>query len=398
MLAAWRGQVEPAGRTRGRGSDTIEPHGGSIWQRALKVVHLELGRHRYGGAEQVLYLLGALSDPARHVLLAGDGSAVESAARERGLSVRTVPLAGEHDLAGVGRIARVLREERAGLLHVHSRRGADWMGALAAHRCGVPAVLSRRVDNPPGLAIRWCMRRRYRRVVCISDRIAAVLRDAGIPPSHLETIPSAVDPAPYAAPDPDALRDVLGHAPRGPVIGVVAQLIARKGHRFLIEALPAVRERQPDVQVIFFGRGPLRGELESRVARAGLAGVVHFAGFREDLPRLLGNLALVVHPATAEGLGVSLLQAAAAAVPVVAFAAGGVPQAVADGETGRLVPPGDVAALGAAIAELLGDGAERKRLGRAGRERVQRDFSPAVLADRHRALYRAIEAEIDKHG
>ena len=143
------------------------------------------------------------------------------------------------------------------------------------------------------------------------------------------------------------------------------------------------------------GRGPLRETLEAEADAAGLAGCVRFAGFRDDLPELLPALDLVVHPALMEGLGVSLLQAAAAGVPVVAFAAGGVTQAVADEHSGLLVPPGDSIALGAAIGRLLGDPALRARLGDNARRRVRAEFSIDAMVQRYAALYDVLAGEIE---
>ncbi len=116
-------------------------------------------------------------------------------------------------------------------------------------------------------------------------------------------------------------------------------------------------------------------------------------GYREDLDAFIGCFDLFVHPASAEGLGVAVLKASAAGVPVVACDAGGVSEAVSDGETGLLVPPDDADALGEAIARLLDDEPLRERLGAAGRQRMQNDFSTATMADAHRVLYESLLAE-----
>jgi glycosyltransferase involved in cell wall biosynthesis len=113
------------------------------------------------------------------------------------------------------------------------------------------------------------------------------------------------------------------------LVGVVAQLIERKGHRFLLDALPALIAARPNLQLVFFGKGPLAGLLQERIDGEGLADHVRLAGFRDDLTDLLPCLDLLVHPATMEGLGVSLLQASAAGVPIVASRAGGIPEACA---------------------------------------------------------------------
>jgi glycosyltransferase involved in cell wall biosynthesis len=123
---------------------------------------------------------------------------------------------------------------------------------------------------------------------------------------------------------------------------------------------------------------------------AGLTAVVHFTGFRHDLASWIGGLDMLVHPAEMEGLGVSLLQAAAAGVPVITSRAGGLPEAVQDGVTGILCPPGDVDALAAAIDRLAGDPALRRQYGEAGRQRILAEFSIGRMVDGNLALYHQV--------
>ncbi len=129
------------------------------------------------------------------------------------------------------------------------------------------------------------------------------------------------------------------------------------------------------------------------IAQAGLERIVTLAGFRSDLPRLMPGFDLLVHPAEREGLGLALLEAAAAGVPVVACAAGGVPDIVEHGATGALVAVGDAAALRAAVGRLLAAPDERARLGAAARARVERRFSVAGMVDAHVSLYERVLGE-----
>lgn len=158
-------------------------------------------------------------------------------------------------------------------------------------------------------------------------------------------------------------------------------MIQRKGHRYLLEAAPAILEQCPGARFLFFGKGPLRQELEELSAKAGLRDKVLFAGFRQDLQRIVPCLDLVVHPALMEGLGVSLLQAAATAVPIVGAKAGGIPEIVRDGINGYLVPPGNAEALVEPIVSLLQDRQLAASFGSAGQQIVQEFFSiPAMVA------------------
>ncbi len=128
-------------------------------------------------------------------------------------------------------------------------------------------------------------------------------------------------------------------APDEPIVGMAAQFIPRKGHDLLLQAIPAILRDHPRTRFLLFGRGPLHGRVSRKVREAGLDGAIQIPGFREDLPDLLPCLDLLVHPATMEGLGIILLQAAASGLPVVASAAGGIPEAVVDQANGPPGPP-----------------------------------------------------------
>jgi glycosyltransferase involved in cell wall biosynthesis len=177
------------------------------------------------------------------------------------------------------------------------------------------------------------------------------------------------------------------------VLGIVAQLIPRKGHALLLDCLAAIAPQWPQVRLIIFGRGPQEEALRKQVTTLGLAQQVVFAGFRDDLPRWLGALDLLVHPASMEGLGISLLQAAAAGVPVLACRAGGIPEAVADGVTGLLVAANDAPALTAALLRLLQDPALRQHLGTAGPAWIAQEFTAPLMAAGNRAVYTRLIAE-----
>ena len=357
----------------------------------MKILHVEAGKHLYGGARQVLYIVEGLAARGVANLLACPAGSEMARQQPAGTRVVAMKMGGDGDLGMVSRLASLIRAERPDLVHLHSRRGADTWGGLAAKLAGVPCVLSRRVDNPESrlaVAIKY---RLYDHVITISEGIRQVLLSEGLAADRVSCVRSAVDATPYLAPvDRAAFCAEFGLPADALVAGVVAQLIPRKGHRYLLAALPALLALHPRLQVLIFGQGPLEAELRAEVEAAGLAGAVHFTGFRHDLPRWLGGLDLLVHPADMEGLGVSLLQASAAAVPIVTSRAGGLPEAVQDGVTGILCPPGDVAALGAAIDRLAGDPALRARYGAAGRARILAEFSIDAMVDGNLRIYRKV--------
>ncbi|MEY6431302.1 glycosyltransferase family 4 protein [Thioalkalicoccus limnaeus] len=364
----------------------------------MKVLHVETGRHLYGGAQQVVYLLrGLQSRGIANILACPRGSDIARAARDLA-EVREMWVGGDLDLTLVARLGRLIDRVRPDLIHLHSRNGADLMGGLAGRWRGCPVVLSRRVDNPEP---RWLVTRKYRlydRVVAISDAIGQVLLAEGLPPAKLRVVRSAVELSPDLPQGTRAeIAARLGLDEQASWLGVVAQLIPRKGHRYLIEALPGLLAAHPRLQVVFFGQGASERQLREQVEAARLTAPVRFVGFRDDLAECLPWLDLLVHPATMEGLGVALLQTAAAGVPIVASQVGGIPEVVRDGHNGFLVRPADPAALGAACRRLLDDPALRRQMGLAGRELIRRHFSTDRMVAGNLAVYEELAPRSDEN-
>ena len=350
---------------------------------------METGRHLYGGARQVLWLARDLAGAGvENLLISPPGSDVAAAAAEYGVPVREIACAGDHDLLFALRLSRLLRRWRPDLVHCHSRRGGDILGGIASRMAAVPAVLSRRVDNPESSLSRWLRYRWFLKVVAISDNVGAVLRAQGLPEDRIEVIRDAVEVG-----DADsghgraALRDGLGIAEAHFAVAVVAQLIPRKGHRLLLDALPGIVESCPGVRVFFFGQGPEEADLRQYAKDLGVAAKVDFAGFRQDLTGLLPAFDLLVHPADREGLGVAMLEAAAAGLPVVALDVAGAREAVVNGATGILVPPGNSAMLRQAILTMIENPERRRQYGAAGRARMRDEFSVAGMVERYLDLY-----------
>lgn len=355
--------------------------------RRLKLLHVETGQHLYGGAQQVAYLLdGLAAQGVDNHLVCPPGAAIGAHFAGSAVTVHPLRCSGDADIGFIRRLARVLREQQPDLVHLHSRRGADVLGGIAARWAGVPAVLSRRVDNPEP---HWWAQRKYRmyaRTVCISEGIADVLRSQGVDDSRIRVVRSAVDAEPWRhSASRDAFCAEFDVPADALIVGVVAQLIERKGHRVLFAALRGLSAAR-QIALVIFGQGPLRDALQAESADLPLR-ALRFAGFRRDLPRWVGCLDLLVHPALAEGLGVSLLQASAARVPIIASRAGGMPEAVRDGLNGLLVAPGDSAALQAAIGRLADDAALRRSLGAAGSQLIDAEFSTAAMVAGNRAVY-----------
>ncbi len=345
-----------------------------------------------GGPQQVIYLINALRARGHdNTLVCPPDSGIDGVARLAGIRVQNLFCAGDLDLPFAYRLAQFLKDQTPDLVHCHSRRGADVLGGLAAAFADVPAVVSRRVDNTEVRLLATLRYKPFDKIIAISNAIAEVLREHGIEDERIEVIRSAVDADRFAKPpDCEVARQAFGVKDDVFTIAAAGQLIPRKGHRFLLQAIAGLANERRRVRLVIFGEGGLDTELRAQAASLGLGDVVQFAGFRSDLDDFIGCFDLFVHPALTEGLGVATLKAAAAGVPVVGFDAGGLNEAVEHGKTGLLVTPENVAQLKEAITTMIDDDQLRQRMGDAGRERMQKEFSIDTMADQHIALYESV--------
>ena len=357
----------------------------------MKVLHVEAGRYLYGGAQQVVWLNEGLARRGvENILICPAGSDIATAL-EGNARIYSIKMSGDLDVAVVVRLLRILRAEKPDLIHIHSRRGADIYGGLAARFMGIPAILSRRVDNKESRLLSPLKYWLYRRVIVISKAIGSVLVSGGVDESKIETVRSAVNADTYSTEVDNYWFEAEFSLPsNAKTLGVIAQLIPRKGHKYLLNVLPHLLETHPQLQVLIFGQGPLAGELTDRVSQPEFRGRVKMAGFRDDLHRVFPNLYAVVHPAEREGLGVALLQASASGVPVVAARAGGIPEIVVDDVNGITFDIADEAGLLSALDALLNNKALRDTLGAGGSYLARSEFSIDAMVEGNLKVYQSV--------
>lgn len=357
----------------------------------MKILHIETGRHLYGGALQVCYLMEGLANRGIENLLVCSINSKISKTAAAYATVLQVPMLGDLDFIFPFRLGRIIRKERPDIVHVHSRRGADTWSGICASFYRTPSVLTRRVDNREWSPFARLKYKSYDKIITISEGIRQVLLSEGLDDKQVQCIHSVVNTEDYQLKaDKEWFAKEFDIQSDAQVIGVIAQLITRKGHRFLLEIIPRLLELFPKLKIVFCGQGPLEAELKARVASLGLDKTVIFAGFRNDMPQILPCLDLVVHPALMEGLGVSLLQAAAAGIPIVGANAGGIPEIVHNRKNGLLVEPGNTEQMFEAIKILLEDKALTRQYGNAGKELVRQLFSVDKMVDSYIRLYSQI--------
>lgn len=325
-------------------------------------------------------------------LCARGGGALVARARGEGLEVHELGrLRRPFDLAVVPVAAARFRRLRPAVVHVALYSRASPYLRLAAHLARVPLVVAQEWGRaePPPLSRRLADRllARGSRFVAVSEHHRAELLAAGRAPARVATVRSGIEVERFAGGEREETRRNLGIPDGRPVALVAARLHPMKGHADLFDLLPAVLDRVPGLVVLVAGQGPLAGGLAARAAIQPLAGSVRMLGHREEMADLLAAADLALLPSRSEGLPSALLEAYAASRPAVATAVGGVPEALADGVEGRLVPPGDGPALRDAIVELALDPGMRRAMGARARMRVVREFTAAAATRRLEAVY-----------
>jgi glycosyltransferase involved in cell wall biosynthesis len=357
---------------------------------SLSVLHVDTAAGWRGGQNQVLLTASGMAVRGRATAVAcrRDG-VLGSRAAAAGLAVHPLPFRGDLWPPAILALARLLRRERPRALLLHDPHAVS-AGLVAARLARRPVLVAvRRVDFPLRSRLSRAKYAACDRVVVVSRAIGAVVEASGIAPGRLRLVYEGV---PDRSPTPGGHEVLasLGVPGGAPVIGNVAALTGHKDHATLVEAMALLRPRVPEARLVILGEGSLRGALEALVRERGLQDRVLLAGFRRDLDRLLPAFSLFCLSSRLEGLGTSLLDAMAFGLPVVATAAGGIPEAVEDGVTGRVVPPRDPTALADALAAVLADEPGRQALGAAGRRRFLERFTADRMVE---GTLRVVEEE-----
>jgi glycosyltransferase involved in cell wall biosynthesis len=368
----------------------------------IKVAHV-ITKLAVGGAqESALTICAGLPSPLfDQVVLTGpevdaEGSLFAHAAA-RGIAVKVVPslVRSPHpwrDAAALRWLVRWLRDERPDLVHTHSSK-AGLLGRAAARIAGVPAV-----HSVHGWSFNDETNPVFRRAVITAERAAARATEvlvvvassdrekglrAGIGrPDQYRLVRNGIDLRAFVG-DPEAgrrLRLELGIPRAARVVGTVGRLAAQKDPLGMVRAMQELIGRTPDVWFVWVGDGPLRAAVESEAARLGIADRFLVAGVRRDVAAALAAMDVFALSSRWEGLPITITEAMAAGVPVVATAVDGCREIVAEGVTGLLVPPADPVALATAIGRLLQSAELASALAAAAKVQVAAWDRPTMVA------------------
>ena len=381
---------------------------GTLRSRPIRVLFVMDRLHETGGTLYYLQMLPRL-DPARVTpLLCAFAPWHPIANRFREVGIEPVFFGRKRwDPRCLTDVLRFARSSEADLLHVVGRTSFPF-GRLGVHLARRPTMLRFNCILPlPRLKALWNRRLISRRwsAVAVSEAVRRwAIREFDISPDRIRLLHTAVDVDRFGTQPPGARDRIRGEFALGddtPVLGLVGRLdAAQKGQDLMIRTMALLRARRPDAVLLLVGDGPDRARLEALVHEVALDEVVRFAGHRYDVADILAAVDVAVVPSVCEeALGFVALEASGAGRPVVAFRSGGLPEVILHGQTGIVVPKGDIAGLSEAIVRILDDPDLAKRFGEAGRRHAARfglsrhvsevmDFCEAVLEEHHHREHR----------
>jgi glycosyltransferase involved in cell wall biosynthesis len=347
--------------------------------------------HTCGGIEKhLLTLMQGLSNRGYRTVFAGPADSwLMDQVRAHGLSGYHLPMHGMFDLWSALRLATLAHRVDADLIHSHATRGARY-AHFAGALTGTPVVSTAHSTNA-GKHFGGADR-----IIAVSHAVAGFLEACGYEPERILVVHNGV-PDIRAVPVARTLRQELRIPDGAPLVGLVGRFIRDKGQDIAIDALARLPV-PTHLALIGDHTTPWGLDMRLHVHSAPTRDRIHFLGFREDVREQLADLDLLVTPSRREALSLTLIEAAAAGVPVVASRVGGIPEVVLDGETGILVAPEDPTGLARAIESLITDPALRMRLGQAARRRYEDHFSLQRMLDATEEVYHGLLAAAHSPG
>jgi sugar transferase (PEP-CTERM/EpsH1 system associated) len=354
----------------------------------IDVVHLAAS-YDIGGLEMVVLDLVRNADRSRftpHVVALEGAGTLAPRFAEIGVPVVALQPDGGSPTSGVMALYRYFKRTRPAVVHTHNVK-PHLQGTLGAWLAAVPVILNTKhgrnypVTRTSVLASR-VINRRCDCLVAVSADAAEIARTReGFPDDRVRVIRNGIDVQAYRPAGLSTRPEIRTRAIH------VARLNAVKDQATLLRAIPKIVAAVPAFTLEIVGDGPERASLEALARELGIAERVHFLGFRDDIPARLAESGLFILSSKSEGVSLTLLEAMAAGLPIVATRVGGNPEVVDEGRSGLLVPSGNPEALADAVIQLMTDPDLASRFGRAGRVRAEREFDVRQVAATYEALY-----------
>lgn len=358
--------------------------------RNWRILHSEASQG-WGGQEHrvMAELKGFLRRGHSLWLIAHPESQILLSAIELGINVVPCQFERQHLATNALRLAWWLRRQRIDVVNTHSSRDG-WLLGIAARLARTPLLIrSRHIDvsyRVPSVS-KHAFTTFADHVLTTSDKITTHFKRLfTIANDHITTLPTGIDVSVF---HPEGPKACLPVKPGRPVVGMVSVLRSWKGHRIFFDAIRILRDEGRQIQFVVVGGGGNTANFERMANDHGVGAAVAFTGHREDIPDVLRALDILCIPSTRhEGVPQIGLQALACGTAVTGSDCGGIPEIIREGETGRLFPIGDAAALARRIVETLDQKDDTNRMRSAGRSMVVQDYSSEVMLDKLEAIYR----------
>jgi len=360
----------------------------------MKVLHIISSSGMYG-AERVILNLSRRLNGSGHTAMLGifqhanqSENPLFGAAVAEGLESHLIPCRGQIDLSSVRVLRSLVRSTGADVLHAHGYK-ADIYSRFAIRHHEIPIVSTCHNWLDTDIATRlygWIDRfllRQFPQVVAVSVGVQERLIRSGISQKRVSIIRNGVEV------DAFRCRESLSSGVMPLIVGFAGRLSVEKGADLFLRAAAAVHERFPGVRFVIAGDGPEREELETLMDQLSLRAFVSMPGRCDDIASFYASLDVLASTSRTEGMPMGLLEAMASCLPIVATDVGDVSNLVRDGETGFLVPPGDLGQIENGIIKLLQDSSLRDKFGAAGRTLVAREFSAEAMAKQYLDVYKA---------
>ncbi len=362
----------------------------------LKVIHV-IGGGEFGGAEQHIIQLLSLM-PQHNVkgkVICFYEAGLSRALREKGVEVEVLHY-GRFDLRLISGLRRVFKKDKPDIIHTHGVK-ANFFARLAGRSLKgirlvttIHSLLKFDYINRMAYLLASLMERSTRSIndhfIAVSHAIEASLKEEKVNREHITVVHHGIDFGKYSQ-GTGRLREELGLSDESFIVGVVTRLVKIKGMEFMIGAMPRILENNPLALLVIVGEGPQVEELKQLAARLGLEDKIYFAGFHDDVTNCLKCFDVFVSASLSEGLGLNVLEAMAASVPVVSTRVGGILDFMTDRTNGLLVTPRSSDSLADAIIEINSDPELARRLAQEARLLVEQKFSPNKMLQETLQVY-----------
>ncbi|MBF0503850.1 MAG: glycosyltransferase [Candidatus Omnitrophica bacterium] len=366
----------------------------------IKVLHLVSSGGLYG-AEQVMLTLAGCKDGVIHVIGALNNQhnpnlEIIEDAEKRNLNTAVFESRGRIDFNTVKQVSDFVLKNNINIIHTHNYK-ANLIGALAAHNSGKKWVATLHGWTKTDHKLRWYenidafILKYADKTICVSDINFQDLLSRRFSPSRLALIFNGIDldRFPKTAGIPQ-LKSALNIPNNNTIIAIVGRLSPEKGHEVLFNAFGQVIEHHPDVKLLVVGDGPLRNKLEDKIKNLNLSRSVFFTGVRKDMADIYGICDILVNASYTEGLPMTILEAMASKVAVIATRVGAVDQVIQNGKNGLLIAPDDHHALIDALSQLIQDPQKRQHLIQEAHNTVRNSFSNKIMFDNYKKIYKEV--------